>query len=132
MKETEETKKIPKSNKLYVKIIKEYCDLNGIQFILYSSPSPVNWDMEKHNGIEKLAKELDVEYIDLNLMQDQIQIDWTKDTRDKGDHLNYTGSLKVTKFLAEYLNEKNLPDHRNEESYKSWDELYQQYKEKVD
>ena len=66
-----------------------------------------------------------------NLEQDEIKIDWTKDTRDKGDHLNYTGSLKVTKFLAKYLSEKNLPDHRDDEKYKSWNELYNKYVSQV-
>lgn len=131
MKETNSIKEVNDLNKLYIKTMKEYCDSRGIKLILYSCPSSFNWNMKKHNGIEKLAQELDLEYIDLNLKQDEIKIDWTKDTRDKGDHLNYTGALKVTKYLGKYLSEKNLPDHREDESYKSWDEAYNNYIEKV-
>lgn len=131
MEDTKEEKRIPKSNKIYLKTIQQYCKSKGIDLILYSCISKVNWNSAKHNGVEKLAKELDIEYIDLNLMQDKIKIDWEKDTRDKGDHLNHSGAIKTTNILAEYLNTKNLPDHRNDESYKSWDEFYEKYAKKV-
>lgn len=131
MKKSNKTTKIARINKLYVKMIKKYCDSKGIEFILYSSPSPVNWTTSKHNGIKSLAKELGVEYIDLNLMTDKLSIDWEKDSRDKGDHLNYTGSLKTTAVLADYLNNKNLPNHKNDELYKSWDKYYKKYIKKV-
>ena len=87
----------------------------------------MNWSMEKHNGVENLAKELGVEYLDMNLLNNEINIDWKKDSRDKGDHLNYTGSLKTTKFLGEYLNKKGLPDHRADEKYESWNKYYNKY-----
>lgn len=131
MKKTTKAKEIPEINEFYVKKIKEYCDLIGAELVLYSCPSQKNWNMQKHNGIELLANELEVEYIDLNLMQEQIQIDWTKDTRDEGDHLNYTGALKSTKFLSKYLSEKNLPDHREDNNYNEWNELYRKYKERT-
>lgn len=131
MKNSKKVEKIPEVNKIYVKWIKEYCESKGIEFILYSTPSPVNWNTAKHNGIEKFAKELEVEYIDMNLMQDEIAIDWKKDSRDKGDHLNYSGSLKTTKFLSEYLNNKNLPNHSDDEAYKSWDKYYKEYIDSV-
>ena len=131
MQDTSENKKIPKSNQLYLKTVKKYCDSKGIELIFYSSPSTVNWNRAKHNGIEQLAREMNVDYIDMNLYRDEIKIDWKKDTRDKGDHLNYTGSLKATMFLAKYLNEKNLPDHRNDPNYKSWDKYYTKYLKKI-
>ena len=42
--------------------------------------------------------------------------------------MNYTGSLKTTKYLAKYLKDnKNLPDHRNDDTYKSWNKYYKKY-----
>ena len=124
MKKTEDIQSISKVNKLFVKMIKKYCEKNGAQFMIYSSPSIKNWSYEKHNGIEELAKELDVEYVDLNLLQDEIKIDWTKDSRDNGDHLNYIGAVKITKFLGKYFKEHyNLEDHKNDEKYKFWNEI---------
>lgn len=130
MKETETVKKVPRANRLYLKLIKDYCESKGIEVVLYSCPSIVNWDTERHNGIVKLAKELNLEYIDLNV-EESIKIDWEKDSRDEGDHLNFTGSLKTTRFLAEYLGTKNLPDHRSDKSYNSWNEYYKKYIDKV-
>lgn len=128
MKKTKKITKIPKANEIYVKLLKKYCDSRGIEFILYSTPAIANWTKAKHNGIEKLSREMGVEYIDMNLYVDEIKINWKKDSRDEGDHLNYTGSLKTTKFLANYLNEKKLPDHRNDVTYsKSWNKYYKKY-----
>ena len=36
-------------------------------------------------------------------MQDQLQIDWQVDTKDAGDHMNWTGAQKVSQWLAGYL-----------------------------
>ena len=46
--------------------------------------------------------------------------------------MNYTGSLKNTKYLAKYLKEnRDLPDHRNDKAYKSWNKYYKKYVKKV-
>lgn len=132
MKETDKASKVQKTNQLYVKLIKKYCDARGIEFILYSTPASANWTTKKHNGIQKLADSLGVEYIDMNLNVKEIGIDWKKDSRDKGDHLNYTGSLKTTKYLAKLLKEnKDLPDHRSDPNYKDWDKYYKKFIKKV-
>ncbi|MEA4814137.1 MAG: hypothetical protein VB112_04455 [Oscillospiraceae bacterium] len=123
MTPTDASSKIAKANRKYIQKIKEFCDENGAELILLSTPSPQNWDYESHNGIESLASELGCEYIDLNLMNDVIKIDWSQDTRDGGDHLNFTGATKVTHYLAEYLSGKGvLSDHRGDERYAHWNE----------
>lgn len=121
MTPTEKSAKIANANRNYIQKIKDFCDENGAELILLSTPSPQNWDYESHNGIATLASELGCEYIDLNLMNDVVNIDWSQDTRDGGDHLNYSGATKVTHYLAEYLSGKgNLSDHRGDEKYESW------------
>ena len=65
----------------------------------------------------------------MNLLQDEIQIDWNNDTKDAGDHLNYSGAAKVTNYLGEYLNNRDiLTDHREDEKYHSWVEAYDRCK----
>ena len=114
---------IAKTNRLYVDRIKKLCDENGAELIFLSTPSPVNWSDARHQGIQALADKLGCTYIDLNLMNDQIQIDWSQDTRDEGDHLNNFGAVKVTKFLSEYLRDRKLlTDHRGDADYAKWDE----------
>lgn len=129
MTPTDASSKIAKTNRKYIQKIKDFCDENGAELILLSVPSSVNWDYESHNGIESLAAELGCEYIDLNLMNDIINIDWSQDTRDSGDHLNYTGAAKVTHYLAEYLSSKGvLPDHRGDEKYAIWNDCLKKLK----
>lgn len=123
MKETEEIAPIPPQNREYVESIKACCKENGAKLILLSTPSTMNWNMARHNSIKKLAKELHLKYIDMNLMQKQIPIDWKKDTRDKGDHLNHYGAEKVTTYLGGYLSDTGLlHNHREDRDYDRWND----------
>ena len=134
MQVNENAKNIPGYNKKILKEIKDYCDKNNAKLILYNSPAPANWNYNKHNGVEKLAKSLGVEYIDLNLKVDELKINWKKDSQEKkGEHLNYTGAMKVTNYLGNYLKSNNeLPDHRQDENYKSWDEAYVNFQKEIE
>lgn len=114
---------IAQVNRWYVEAIQKLCEKNGVRLLLLSTPSPINWSYARHNGVQALAEELGCEYIDLNLMNDQIKIDWNQDTHDKGDHLNHYGAVKVTQFLSKYLQEQSvLADHRGDGAYAKWDE----------
>ena len=128
MKPTDKVAEIPALNIQYVREMKQFCDENGSRLVLVSTPSTVNWNFQRHNGIQKLANDIGCEYIDLNLMNDRIQIDWSKDTRDKGDHLNHFGAVKVSRFLSEYLKETGLlTDHREDPAYAKWNDSLKKY-----
>lgn len=125
--------RMPKSNQLYVKMLNEFCKRNNAQLIIVSTPSPVNWTHKNHNGIKKFAEKENIEFLDLNMLNDEIKIDWEKDTRDKGDHLNHHGAVKVTEYMGKYLSSKNvLEDHRQDERYSKWNEIYNNYKVKYE
>lgn len=110
-----------KTVRYYMDEILRICREEGIAFMLYSGPSPVNYNYKKHNGLAAYAKEQKIPYLDLNLKQKELGIDWQMDTVDKGDHLNLTGARKVTRYLGNYLKENyELPDHREEQSYREW------------
>lgn len=102
MKKTTKQKKIPKNIAQYLKQIQDMCERNGATLLLVSTPSAKNWNYKKHNGVAQWANENGVEYIDLNLDKD-LGIDWKEDTKDGGDHLNYTGAQKVTHAMGEYF-----------------------------
>ena len=134
MKINETAKNISGDNKKHLKEIKAYCDKNNSKLILYSSPAPANWNYDKHNGVEKLANSLGVEYIDLNLKVDELKINWKKDSQEtRGEHLNYTGAMKVTNYLGNYLKSNNeLPDHRQDEEYNAWNEAYNNFQKEIE
>ena len=133
MQENEAAKKIPSDNIKHLKEIKRFCDENGAKLMLYNSPTPANWSYDKHNGVEKVAKDLKIEYIDFNLKADELGINWKKDAQEKrGEHLNYVGAMKITNYIGEYLkNNNDLPDHRNDEKFETWNEAYMNFKNKI-
>lgn len=129
---TDQVTELEKANKKYFEKFYSICQERGIELVLISAPSPKNWDYKKHNGTQKLAKEYDLEYIDLNIA-DALEINWKTETRDKGDHVNHKGAVKVSKYIGKYLSDKGiLEDHRGEEQYADWDELMKKYKDEID
>lgn len=131
MEETEQKRDIPVLNQYFLDSIVTTCQKQNIEVILVSTPSPVNWDMAKHNTIEEYARAQGVTYIDLNL-GNQVSIDWLKDTRDAGDHLNFSGAMKVTAFLGKYLHDHyQLSDRRQDQTYRSWHHSLENYQKIV-
>ena len=132
MKQKLDNESIPARNKSYFKEIKSYCEEHGAKLILFSCPTTKHWNQARHDNAAKFAKEVGVEYLDLNTMQDEINIDWSKDTRDKGDHLNYFGAVKITDYLGKYLSSLGtLTDKRNDGAYESWNKAAQQFIKKT-
>ena len=116
----------------YFKKIKKLCDDNGIKLVLYGVPSPVSYNVRMHRGIVKLAEENGVDFLDGNNDLAGVRIDWKEDTFDKGDHLNLSGSVKLTEYLAAYLEKEcGLTDHRDDPAYRSWEELLPAYEQEV-
>lgn len=120
---------ISKGNIDYVLKIKNYVESHGSKFMIVSAPSTINMNYARHVALENFCRKNKIECIDYNVRN--IGIDWTKDTRDKGDHLNSYGSAKLTNAFIKYLEkQKYLKDKRNDENYKLWDKDYKQYQKK--
>lgn len=132
MKHSSEYEPISSRNRYYVERMKKYCDDNGAKFILVSTPSTVNWNAKRHNAIQVLAEELNVEYIDMNILRTEIPIDWKTDSRDKGDHLNHFGAEKVTKYLGKYLAGTGLIDiNKDTKTCTQWNEAVKAFNKTI-
>ena len=123
-------------NDLYVEVLKKTVDLcrrKGIYFVIYSAPSPVCYNsISIHNTLADIAEELGVDYLDANYDRDKIEMDWNADTHDCGDHLNLSGSRRMTTYLGDYLAENtDLPDHRDDPDYQAWNDLWDPYAEEI-
>lgn len=90
-------------NLKYLDKIKKLCHDSGVKLVLVSVPSPVNWNQKRHDEVEKWANQNGIRYIDYNLKLKQVKIDFEKDYRDGGDHLNDFGEEKIRKALGSYL-----------------------------
>ena len=131
MAPTQEIQSVSVRNYAYVKDFRDFCEKHGAKLILVSTPSTVNWNMKRHNGIQKLAEELELHYFDLNEPKSPVKIDWAKDTRDKGDHMNYAGACKVTDWLGKHLIETGLvKSRRNDGLCKEWNAAAERFNSK--
>ena len=127
MKVTKKAKKIPDVNIEYFEKMVKYSIDNNVKLILISTPNMKSWSYAKHLGAQALASKYNIEFIDLNV-DNILNINWRKETKDKGDHLNYQGALKVSNFIGKYLQDTGLfKDHRLDPDYELWNESYQIY-----
>jgi len=123
MKETDKRKKFSGLVDEYLLQIATLCEENGAELVLVTTPAPTNWTYAKHNAVSDWASEHDLKYLDMNFYHEDMGINWAKDTRDGGNHLNYNGAKKVSSYFGKYLNtEFELTDHREDEKYLSWNE----------
>ncbi len=116
--------KMPEENEDYIKKIIDLCEENGAEVIFVSSPSPKNWNYEKHNTVVALAEKVGVDYVDYNLLQEELGINWKTDTKDYGDHVNLYGATKLTTDFGQYLADHfDLPNHQDDPDYSEWTKL---------
>ena len=128
MVRSKKKEKIPAKNIRYVKDIKAICDQNNAKLVFISAPSTKNWNYMRHNSMKDFAEELGVDYIDLNTLHSEINIDWSKDSMDNGDHLNLSGALKVTRYLGKYLDDQKIfEDKRELPVYSEWNEAVDEF-----
>ena len=125
LKKSKKKKEIYEENLEYFdKIVKLFKD-NNIEIIIAELPN-VAYGKKKHNAIKALAEDYDLEL--LTIEADDFGLDWFKDTKDKGVHMNYNGALKLSDYMGKYIESKNIvKDHRNEKEYASWDKAYKLY-----
>ena len=103
------------------------CREKEIRLVLLSVPAPQFASWERHNALAAFAEENDLTYLDLNLMTEELGIDWAVHSRDGGDHLNHAGALLVSDYLGKWLTAQGLPDHRGEPEYAQWEISLENY-----
>lgn len=113
----------------YLRKIIETCQNRGIDVLLTHLPYPSDPDDQMAaNTVGVIAQEYGIGFVDfVNL--DQV-VDYETDCYDADSHLNPSGAQKVTDYLGRYLvDHYGLEDRRQEESYASWHEDYEAYKQ---
>lgn len=132
MKETDKKAALPEKNMEHLQNIVDMCRDCGADLILLGTPSPSNYNYPIHNAIAEYADKEELTYIDMNLITDEIGMDWNTDTLDKGDHLNISGAEKVTEYLGRYLSENySLTDHRGDAAFDQWTKVGAEYDKKA-
>lgn len=128
MKDVGKKEEISEKNQLYIKKIIELCQDNDIKLLWVEIPSATSWSSARSEATKKLAKEYNIEFIDMNYPLQGFDFDWKTDTADKGNHLNVQGAEKVSKYIGEILKERyDLEDHRKDPKYSDWYEEAKRY-----
>jgi len=100
----------------YLDKMVQLCESHGTQLVLVKAPSlsPVWWD-EWDEQMENYAKEHNLLYINFLEHQEEIGIDWSKDTYDMGEHLNVYGAEKLASYFGKILVEEcGVADRRGD------------------
>lgn len=123
---------VPEINLEYFQKIKQLCEENDIELIMYALPFSLE-DVDEYNmkqGItlslkEYFAKE-DVPFL-FYQETGEAGIDFKTDYKDWA-HVNYRGQEKFSKSIGNYLcSQLDLSDHREDPEYKEWDSDYEKW-----
>ena len=133
MKETTAAEGVAGMERLLLKQMIRLCKSRGSEVLLLSVPSPKDYTYEKHNAVQNLADACGADYLDLNLLADEIGIDWNQDILDGFEHLNVYGAEKVSAYLGNYLSgQYGLTDHSADAAYSSWNDCLEKYKKEME
>ncbi len=116
-----------------VEILKDllsYCKEEKLNVLFVVCPYHITEeDQSKYNTIGDIVEGYGFNYLNANEYYKEMELDFTTDFSDRV-HANLFGAAKYTRFLENYMLDKyDMPDHRGEEAYSSWDEDYQRFRE---
>lgn len=114
---------------LYIDKIVKMCEENDVKLLWIEMPCPHSWDLAKSNATRELADKYKIDFIDLNLMLKDLNIDWDNDTYDYGGHLNIYGAEKVSSYLGKVIAEKYKCQDRRQDTQiaNDWNKEVQKY-----
>lgn len=110
----------PRAEEYYRKILKLAKDEN-IPIAVVVVPYELNhYEMGKYLTAEEISKEYDADFLNANLILDEIGLDETEHFYDPA-HMNAKGSAVFSSYMGKYYKEKyNLSDRRNDPKYDSF------------
>lgn len=122
---------VPEICKEYLDKIVAECKQRNIKLVLVKYPTCM-WDGNNSLAMQNYAKENEIPYLDFNANEDlknEAEIDWSVDSLDGGNHLNYDGAMKLSPILGKYLSQYiDYQDKRENTAYKNWIDDYAYYK----
>lgn len=124
MNYTDSVSEFPQDSKVYLDKTVALCKSKGIKLMLINAPSLNEWSYARHNGVKEFAQSNNADYIDFNTLDDY-EINYDKDFRDKGFHMNYYGAKKITNYIGKYINNTYpdlIEDKRENADYSYWND----------
>ena len=129
---SEDVIELQEENKKILYDLIDYIKSNNINNVLFVIPvrSFEKKENERLNRVVEILQDNNLDVINFNTLEDFDDIDFAKDFYNSV-HFNVYGATKYTLYLSKYLNENyELKNHKGSENYNSWDNEYQQFKNK--
>lgn len=120
----------PKYEKRLLDIV-DLCKNHRAELILMKVPSVYTWSQKRSDFVENFAKKHDLKFIDFNTNYEESGLDLTTDTRDRGDHLNVFGAIKVTRFLGNYINTNCAITRKGCKDKQNWQKCVKQFRDSI-
>ena len=111
----------------------EYCKTTNCNYLFVVSPY-VEQELHKENFnyISEIITRYGYDFLDSNDYYDEMRLNFETDLYNY-NHVNIFGADKYTDFLCKYVIENyNLPDRREDENYREWFELLDNWNKQVD
>ncbi|WP_029231277.1 hypothetical protein [Butyrivibrio sp. VCB2006] len=106
----------------YLDKIIDFCNENEIEMFFIVTPYIKEYEADQRfEYVERLCAERGIWFEDGTEMYETLDLDFSQDFFDFS-HLNYRGSCKYTDYLGAGLKFRfDIPDHRGDERFESWD-----------
>lgn len=111
----------------------EYCKTTECNYLFVVSPYVEQEEhKENFNYISEIINQYGYNFLDANDFYNQMEMDFNTDLYNH-NHVNIFGAEKYTDFMTDYIkNNYNLPDRREDENYKDWFDLLDNWHKQVD
>jgi len=109
------------------------CLDNSCDVLVIELPSLTSWSEARSVQVKEICDKYNINFIDFNKYEGKeqvVEIDYDKDFRDGGNHLNITGAKKITSYLSNYI-VNNYDLTPNKINTKSFDLAYKRIERKL-
>ncbi len=116
----------------YFDKIMELCEEENVELMLcqvvMADGKKYEQTCKRSNTLMDYANEHGIYTLNLELLRDELNIDYAKDFSDYS-HVNINGAQKVTSYVGNILTtEFDIPNHKGDSGYEKWDSDYTEYK----
>ncbi len=123
---SQDDRRLSPKNIEYLEKAIDLCQDNGIQIMLIKTPAfSSNWTDSLDEEISKIADSHNIKYINFDKYNNEIGLDYSTDTPDKGSHLNTSGAVRFSRYLGNVIkSDHSVDDRRNDDRYvRRWDKI---------
>lgn len=127
--QTDVVTSIDSESEMYLRKILDDAKDKDVHVILTAAPYYVkDIEMERYNYVHQIAQEYDVPFLNFNDENLINEVGLINNDMVDYYHVDYSGALKITSYLSEFLNETyDISDKREDPDYQFWNDDLETY-----